>query len=148
MKYAWIWCMTILLLPGCNTLPFRQDGWGQYMARVDRMNPDQLQMERAALLHKYQSRPDDQVRLRLSYVLSRDEPSLPRLKRARRILAEVDTHGDSATIRNLLDRQLALSMSLQKAQGQILQLKTQLEKLKKIETDLSRPADGEKDDGQ
>lgn len=137
-KFVMTLLFAALFLSACSALPPARDDWADYMARIDRMDPAQLQATHSSLQQEYQGQPGDEVRLKLSYVMSRADPSLAELKRARQILAEVDASGRFATLRDMLDRQLLLSIRLQRAQGEILELKAQLEDLKKIETDLSR----------
>lgn len=142
MKAVWPLLLLALLLCGCSALTPRQDGWQDFTARVEGMNETELLAARRALLEDYRSQPSDAVRLRLSYVLSRTEVSLEQLRQARRIVAEVAAGGPHTVVRDLLLQQIGLLVRLQETQGEVLQLRAQLEMLKKIETDLSQPPEG------
>lgn len=142
MKDFWSSICLALLLAGCASMPTQPEHWREFTTRIDDMTAAELQAAREALAESYRTQPDDALRLRHAYVLSRAEPSLQQLHRARGILAEVDVTGEHATVRHMLDQQIELLIQLQETRGEVLQLKTHLESLKKIETDLSRAGNG------
>jgi hypothetical protein len=62
---------------------------------------------------------------------------MQQLTRGREVLAEIEVDSENAPLRDMLDRELALLMDLQSAQGRVLELQAQLEALKAIETEIA-----------
>lgn len=125
-----------LCLAGCRTLTSGEDDWLAYMRQVDGMNMAQLRAERETCAALYAEAPDDQLRMRLAYVLSHPIAPVLELERGRRVLQEIPGDSPWAGRRDLLSREITLMIELQTAQGQVLELQAQLEALKAIEKEM------------
>lgn len=126
-----------VLLAGCVGSPSRTPLWQDIMGQLDPNNSAAFQAARESALQQYEESPDDKARLRLAYLLSRPNPSMQQLSRGREVLAEIEADSENAPLRGMLDRELALLMDLQRAQGRVLELQAQLEALKAIETEIA-----------
>jgi hypothetical protein len=126
-----------LLLAGCLGSPSRTALWPDFAAQLDLDNPAGIQAARESAIQQYEDSPDDEARLRLAYLLSRPDTSMQQLTRGREVLAEIEVDSENAPLRDMLDRELALLMDLQSAQGRVLELQAQLEALKAIETEIA-----------
>jgi hypothetical protein len=125
------------LLAGCVGSSLRPAPWPDYAGQLDLANPAAVQAARESAQQQYAASPDDETRLRLAYLLSRPDPSMQQLLRGREVLAEIEADSDHAPLRDMLDRELALLMDLQRARGRVLELQAQLEALKAIETEIT-----------
>jgi hypothetical protein len=126
-----------VLLAGCLSSPSRTALRPDFAGQIDADDPAGFQAAREAAIQQYEESPDDEARLRLAYLLSRPDPSMQQLTRGREVLAEIEADSENAPLRDMLDRELALLMELQRAQGRVLELQAQLEALKAIETEIT-----------
>jgi hypothetical protein len=110
--------------------------WVAYTHQIAGMDTAGVLAERESVSRRYASLPDDEIRMRLAYVLSRPDASMQLLTRSREILAEVSAASEMAPLRDLLDREISLLIELQRAQGRTLELQAQLEALKVIEAEM------------
>jgi hypothetical protein len=118
-----------LWLAACQATPPEAPDWAGFLDQVDRMDAQQLQLERAAAMRQYLLQPTDANRLRAGYLLSRPEASLEQLAQSREILAEISADSQLAPMCGLLDAEIRRAMELQEAQGRVLKLRAKLEDL-------------------
>jgi hypothetical protein len=123
-------------VPVCQTTPSGTADWVAYTHQIAGMDSAGVLAERESASRLYASQPDDEIRMRLAYVLSRPDASFQQLTRSREILAEISAASDMAPVRDLLDREISLLIKLQRAQGRTLELQAQLEALKAIEAEM------------
>lgn len=126
-----------VLLAGCLGSPSRTALWPDFAGQLDPNDPAGIQAARESAIRQYEENPDDEARLRLAYLLSRPDPSMQQLAQGREVLAEIEADSENAPLRDMLDRELALLIDLQRAQGRVLELQAQLEALKAIETEIA-----------
>lgn len=128
------------------------ENWLLFTSRVNGLDPAQLQLEQTIALKQYTYKPDDdEGRLRLVYLLSRQQLSSAEIDRSQALLANIDAVSAFAPLRDLVREELSLVTELQTKRRQVLNLRTQvgdleiqlnglrtqLDALKTIETDLT-----------
>jgi hypothetical protein len=118
-----------LCLAACQSTPPATQDWTEFLGRIDRMDAQQLQLARAALVSQYELHPTDANRLRAGYALSRPGASPEQLAQSREILAEIPPGSELAPMRDLLDRAIAQSIAVQGAESRALELQAQLSEL-------------------
>ncbi len=129
------------LLTGCAATTSPVAEWAKFTATVDAASPSELIEVREDVLRDYNSKPRDDARLRLSYVLSRPSVATQDLTRSRALLEEMAGNGRYAPLRALASHEIDLVIELQAAHERIRLLQSQLEALKAIEADLATGRD-------
>lgn len=131
-----------LCLAGCQTPPPENADWSEWRARVDRMDQAALQSEQEAALRQYDSDAGNRSRLRAGYALSRPEASLAQLEQSRALLEQIPADSELAPLRDLLDKEIALRMQLQRTQLRMRDLQLEVERLRSVkgefEADMER----------
>lgn len=112
--------------------------WVAFVDRVDRLDAAGLVDEYTITTERLGDLPRDADRLRLSYLLSRPELPMRDVARSETLLAQISSESDYAPYRDLMIRELAMANELRAAQKSAQELRTQLEALKGIDTDLTR----------
>jgi hypothetical protein len=112
--------------------------WVAFVDHVDGLDETGLVEEYATTLARYQQAPDDAERMRLSYLLSRPQLPMRDIGASQVLLTQISADSPYAPLRDLLAQETALQIDLQAAREQAHQLRTQLEALKGIDTDLTR----------
>ena len=121
--------ISCLLLAACQSTPPPTQDWADFLGRIDRMDAQQLQLARDALVDQYEIQPTDSNRLRAGYALSRPGASPEQLARGRAILAAIPPDSDLAPMRDVLDREIGKSIEVQDAESRVLELQAQLGEL-------------------
>ncbi|MDT8321499.1 MAG: hypothetical protein RQ826_13320 [Xanthomonadales bacterium] len=116
-------------LAACQSTPPAAPDWADFLGRIDRMDAQQLQLAREALMSQYEVHPTDSNLLRAGYALSRPGASSEQLAQSREILAEIPPGSEVAPMRDLLDRAIGKSIELQGAELRVLELQAQLSEL-------------------
>lgn len=115
-----------LWLAACQSMPPAKQDWADFLNRIDRMDMQQLQLARDALMSQYEVQPTDSNRLRAGYALSRPGSSPEQLARGRAILGEIPSSSELAPMRDLLEREIVMSIEVQGAESRVLELQAQL----------------------
>lgn len=133
---------------GCSAVPPREahsvcvtselGDWLAFMNQIDDLDETALMDEYRSVLQRLLVLSDDADRLRLSYLLSR--PGLPvrNVDQSRALVAEVDPEGACGPYRDLMSREIARGDDLESIRRSARELRSQLEALKGIDTDLTR----------
>lgn len=119
-----------LWLTACQSTPPARQDWADFLNRIDRMDTQQLQLARSALVSQFEVQPTDLNRLRAGYALSRPDAAPEQLAQSRKILAEMHADSELAPMRDVLDREIQKSIELQGAESQVLELQAQLSELR------------------
>jgi hypothetical protein len=119
-----------LWLAACQSTPPATPDWAEFLARIDRMDAQQVQLARDALMSQYWVHPADTNRLRVGYALSRPGAFPEQLAQSRKILAEIRADSELAPMRDILDREIEKSIELQGAESRVLELQAQLSELR------------------
>ena len=111
--------------------------WLRFMVRIETLNALELAGERDRVFVEHQEQPSDGNRLALGYLLSRPQPLVRDVDKSRMFLAEIDSSGAYAPVRDLLLREQMMIDEIADLHAQVAHLQSQLEALKAIETDLT-----------
>lgn len=132
-----IWVPIILTLIGCVTTTSTSMNWTQFTAGVSELGTAELVDVRDEAIKRYRAHPDDETRMRLSFILSLPDALTQDLAESDRLLTEIDSESGVAPLRDALKREIALVVELQMAQRKIGELQSRLEALKAIEADMT-----------
>lgn len=118
--------------------------WGQFVEEIARLEPPSYVSFRDQLLLSYKNSPDDEIRLRLGYLLSRPNTDIQNLPKSVELLAEIERNSSYLWLRtsllneiNLMRELRAANAELNSADESIDELQTQLKMLKTIDGDLT-----------
>lgn len=103
--------------------------WVVYRHRADGLDAADFPARLEEAERQYGLRPDDVNRMRLAYLLSRPDPTLQQLKRAREVLSGISNSSELAPFRDPLDREIGLLMQLKQDKGRMDELQAQLDAL-------------------
>lgn len=118
-----------LWLAACQSTPPATQDWADFLGRIDRMDAQQLQLARDALVRQFELQPTDANRLRAGYALSRPGASPEQLAQSREILTNIPPGSDLAPMRDVLDREIEKSIEMQDTESRVLELQEQLSTL-------------------
>ncbi|MGH8222985.1 MAG: hypothetical protein ACREQZ_08425 [Woeseiaceae bacterium] len=155
----------LLLLGACVSAPGNIADWNPYVGGIDALSDREFAAVLDEAKEKYLAGPNDEIRVRLGYLLSRPDRPAQDIGESRRVLAEIDPDSAYAPLRDLLQREVELLSELGSAgretsnlsaqvamleadiaeqhtrlvalQSRIAELQTQLEALKSIETKIT-----------
>ena len=154
-----------LLLGACVSAPGNMANWNPYVDGVDALSDPEFAATLDEANEKYLAEPDDEIRARLGYLLSRPDRPTQDLGESRRLLAEIEPDSAYAPLRDLLRREVDLLSELKSAReetsdlsahvatleadvaeqharlvalrSRIVELQAQIEALKSIETKIT-----------
>lgn len=130
-----------LWLAACQSMPLQQEGWADFLGRVDRMDAAQLDLARQTAIGDYALHPTDANRLRLAYLLSRPEATPDRLAQSEEILGGIANGSELAPMRDLLRGEIRKSLEVQVTEQRALELDAQLAGLKRRVSELQTQLD-------
>lgn len=113
------------------------ESWLHFVGRIETLGALELASERDRVLIEHRQQPSDGSRLALGFLLSRPQVLVHDVDKSRALLAEIDASGAYAPIRDLLLRELATIDEVAALKVEIAHLRSQLDALRAIETDLT-----------
>lgn len=111
--------------------------WLGFAAGANALTPAELATRRRSAGERFRHTANADDRLRFAYLLSRPAPTGQNLDRSRELLLALPAQHRYAPLRDLILRELDLTVNLSSARNKVRAQQAQLEALKAIEADLT-----------